>query len=145
MSRRFERLVIPHRLLNAVLAQARAELPNECCGLLAGRIESGVGLVTNRCPLVNAAESPATRYVSSPESMFAAMRELRSATLEVLAIYHSHPTSPAWPSRVDRELNYASDVANLIVSLAVEPPEWGLFFIDGDDISSLPLEFVQQG
>lgn len=37
-----------------MIAQARAELPNECCGLLAGQITDGVGLVVERYPLVNA-------------------------------------------------------------------------------------------
>ena len=49
----FTRLLIPRSLLDAVLAHARAELPNECCGLLAGTVEEGVGRVVARYPLVN--------------------------------------------------------------------------------------------
>ena len=47
------RLEVPRALYSAMLEQARAELPNECCGLLAGTVEEGVGRVVARYPLVN--------------------------------------------------------------------------------------------
>src|SRR6516164_9346730 len=59
------RLLIPRSLFDAMLAHALVELPAECCGLLAGRVEGGVGVVTDRYPLVNELAS-ATEYVSEP-------------------------------------------------------------------------------
>jgi len=118
-------LLLPRQLYDEMIAQARAELPNECCGLLAGRIvESGParqGLVARRYPLINAAGSP-TEYLSEPYSMFAAERNRRQEQLEFLAVYHSHPTSDPVPSRTDRERNYSPDVMNLIISLKASEP-----------------------
>ena len=143
-------LIIPRAIYDDMIAQARSELPNECCGLLAGRIqESGVRsqeseargpkpeitdshslktqesnieaslpivTVVQRYPLVNAAASP-TEYMSEARSMFEAVRAMRPLGLEIVAIYHSHPTSAPQPSRTDLERNYSPEVVNLIISL----------------------------
>jgi proteasome lid subunit RPN8/RPN11 len=113
-----------------MIAQARAELPNECCGLLAGRVipegpaapGTPVGEVQACYPLVNAAASP-VEYLSEPRSMFEAVRDMRQLGIEVLAVYHSHPTSEPIPSRKDRERNYSPDVVNLIISLKSGEPQ----------------------
>jgi proteasome lid subunit RPN8/RPN11 len=104
-----------------LLEQARAELPNECCGLLAGRREGNVGRVEHRYPLVNALRSP-VEYESEPRSMFDAEVDRRKRGLEFLAVYHSHPTSEPVPSAKDRERNYSPEVVNLIVSLRTNGP-----------------------
>src|SRR5437899_1519217 len=96
----FTRLLIPRSLLAAVLAHARAELPNECCGLLAGVVEDGVGRVTEHYPLRNDLASP-TEYATNPRDLLDATRAMRAAGTDPLAIYHSHPTSDPVPSRKD--------------------------------------------
>jgi proteasome lid subunit RPN8/RPN11 len=115
------RLVVPAALLDEVLRQARAEAPLECCGLLAGVREGAIGRVVRRYPLVNEAASP-VEFQSEPRSLFEAIRDLERHGLEVLAIYHSHPTSPPVPSRTDLARNWSEDVVNLIVSPATDPP-----------------------
>jgi [CysO sulfur-carrier protein]-S-L-cysteine hydrolase len=115
-------LQLPRRIRNDMLAHARAELPNECVGLLAGVISGGMGRVVTRYPLINAAASP-REYLSQPESMSAAYRDMRERSLEILAVYHSHPGSDPIPSRTDLERNYSGDVANFIISLKSEPPQ----------------------
>jgi [CysO sulfur-carrier protein]-S-L-cysteine hydrolase len=122
------RLEVPSDIVEEILAQARAELPDECCGLLAGHLAksaaevSGVARTVRRYPLTNAAKSP-TEYLSDPASLFAAYREMHQLGLEILAIYHSHPTAPPVPSRRDIERNnYGADVVHLIVSLEGAEP-----------------------
>src|SRR5262249_40402087 len=91
-----------------------------------------IGRVTKRYPLVNAAASP-VEYLSDDKSMFEAWRDWRKNGLEVLAVYHSHPTSPPVPSRKDLAQNYDPDVVNLIVSLQTDPPTvrgWWLTDVD---------------
>jgi proteasome lid subunit RPN8/RPN11 len=107
-----------------MIAQAVAEAPLECCGLLAGppAAEGEDRRVTVRYPLVNALGS-GTDYESEPRSMFNAMKDMRQNGWEVLAVYHSHPTSPPIPSRKDRERNYSEQVVNLIISLQSAQPE----------------------
>src|SRR5262245_15006664 len=89
-------LLLPRPIYQEMVAQARSELPNECCGLLAGNIVSRgrrrVGQVVRCYALVNAAASP-VEYLSEPRSMFQAVRDMERRGLELLAIYHSHPTS----------------------------------------------------
>lgn len=121
------RLVLPKDVYSVMVAQALRERPHECCGLLAGVRETAVdggtplGRVVRAYPLVNAAASP-VEYLSDARSMFEAVRDMDRHGLEVLAVYHSHPTSPPVPSRKDLERNYDEGVVNLIVSLTTDPP-----------------------
>ncbi len=110
---------LPRRFLEAMIAQARAELPNECCGLLAGRPD---GQVTHHFPLVNELAS-SVEYAAEPRGLFRANKEARNAGVEIVATYHSHPTSPPIPSRKDRERSYGPSVVSFIISLAGETPE----------------------
>ena len=121
------RLAVPRGVYDDVVAHALAERPNECCGLLAGTVRTEgtgvpVGQVVARYPLTNAAASP-TRYDAEPRSLLAAHRDMWARGLELLAIYHSHPTSAPVPSRTDHEQwLYGPQVVCLIVSLLTDPP-----------------------
>jgi proteasome lid subunit RPN8/RPN11 len=97
-----------------MIEHARAELPNECVGMLVG---SADGVVRGRYPLVNELRSP-ERFLTEARSMLAAEKRLRAEQQEVLAIYHSHPTSAAVPSRYDVADHYSAGVMCVIVSLA---------------------------
>jgi proteasome lid subunit RPN8/RPN11 len=123
------RLAVPESVRDAMVAQALAEQPNECCGLLAGVLEvpagggAPVGRVTARLPLVNAMASP-KRYLSDDRSRLDAEKAMREGGLELLAIYHSHPTSEPVPSATDLAENefYLDSVVHLIISLTTSPP-----------------------
>lgn len=109
-------LRIPSSIYGAMIQQARAELPNECCGLLAGHIseDETAAEVTAIYPLINELKSP-TEFVSEPRSHLRAERDIRSRALDVLAVYHSHPASEPIPSKRDLERNYSPRVMNLIL------------------------------
>jgi proteasome lid subunit RPN8/RPN11 len=120
---RFARLTVPDLLLEQVIDHAHRYAPLECCGLLAGHVADGVGVVTRRFTIGNDANSP-TEYETNPRDLFAAFRSMRLAGTELLAIYHSHPASEPIPSRRDIERNtYGESAVHLIVSLAGEKPE----------------------
>lgn len=114
-----------------MVEQARDEAPLECCGLLAGRIAASVGRVEVRYPLVNAAASP-TEFISEPRSMFDAVRDMNRRGLELLAVYHSHPTSLAIPSRTDLERSFSPDVINIIISLQTQPPSIRAWWLESN-------------
>jgi proteasome lid subunit RPN8/RPN11 len=124
-------LQLPRRLLDEMIAQAQSDLPNECCGFLAGTVEARTsaeadtpipqGRVLQRYPLLNAAASP-TAYFADPAGLFAAHKDMRRRGIELLAIYHSHPTSEPVPSRRDREQNQYPGVVHLIISLQTGQP-----------------------
>lgn len=116
------RLTLPRDLHDAILAQALAEQPNECCGLLAGTVSGGVARVAERLPLVNELASE-RRYQADAMSLFAAHRRMGEAGLVEVAVYHSHPTSPAVPSRTDLEQWFYGETAVcFIVTLTTSPP-----------------------
>ncbi len=115
------RLLVPRTVLEDLIAQAVAEQPNECCGLLAGVRDGAVGRVLRRYPLVNALASP-REFLSDGRSMLDADKDMRSHGLDLLAVYHSHPTSHAVPSRTDLEHHGMEEVVCLIVSPATDPP-----------------------
>ena len=116
------RLLTARKFVEEMVAQALAEQPLECCGLLAGLVREGVGTVTRRYPLVNAAASP-REFLSDDRGMLDADRDMRGRGLELLAVYHSHPMSPPVPSRTDLARHWMEDVVCVIVSLAASPPE----------------------
>ncbi len=119
----FTTLTVPDFLLEEVVAHARADVPLECCGLLAGHVRDGTGCVTARFAIENANRSP-TDYLTDARGMFFAFRHMRERGLELLAIYHSHPTSAPIPSRRDIEHNtYGESAVHLIVGLAGTTPE----------------------
>ncbi|VTU02370.1 mov34 mpn pad-1 family protein : Putative metal-dependent protease of the PAD1/JAB1 superfamily OS=Singulisphaera acidiphila (strain ATCC BAA-1392 / DSM 18658 / VKM B-2454 / MOB10) GN=Sinac_2590 PE=4 SV=1: Prok-JAB [Gemmataceae bacterium] len=118
----FERLVIPAPLLDEVVAHARDTLPHECCGLLAGRIADGSGTASVRYAIRNDAASE-TEYATNARDMLSAFRAMRDGGLELLAIYHSHPTSAPVPSRRDLASNtYGETASHLIVGFAATEP-----------------------
>jgi proteasome lid subunit RPN8/RPN11 len=116
-------LLLPQTLYQAMVEHALAALPNECCGLLGGILGPDRVRAVQRFPLVNSAASPKVEYLSEPRSMFAADRALRAAGLDVVAVYHSHPTSRPVPSKKDIAANYSETVINLIISLQGGQPE----------------------
>lgn len=108
-------LHISRALLDAVIAHARAEWPNECCGLLAG---SADGRVTRHFPIRNDLASP-TEYLTNARDLLDAMKASRADGIEVLAIYHSHPASDPIPSKTDLANNTWGETAmHVIVGLA---------------------------
>jgi len=128
-----------------MVAQAQAELPNECCGLLGGCIEKTgagpIGRVWRRFPLVNAAASP-SEYLSEPKSMFAAEKARRDEAIDFLAVYHSHPTSRPVPSAIDLARSYSPDVMNLIISLQSSAPEMRGWWLLTDRYTEAEYELV---
>jgi proteasome lid subunit RPN8/RPN11 len=114
---------MPQALVDAMIAQAQADLPNECCGLLAGHLvdEKKRGIVVERFPLTNTAASP-TRYEADPRGLIRAFIAMRDRGLDHLAIYHSHPTSDPVPSRTDHEWAFYPDVHYFIMSLKGPQP-----------------------
>jgi proteasome lid subunit RPN8/RPN11 len=142
------RLHVPRNLLRGMIAQAVAEHPNECCGLLAGVREEGntgdeaVARVLRRYPLVNALASP-REFLSEARGMFDADKEMRLRGLDLLAVYHSHPTSHAVPSRTDLERHGMEEVTCFIVSLTTDPPTVRAWWLTDDNYREAVWDAVE--
>ena len=114
-------LVIDRACLQEIFYQAQQSYPEECCGLLLGRLVAGdrrqveaVRAVTNAWDRVAAETLGDTtgltrhrRYSIAPEEMLAVMREARSQQQDIIGVYHSHPDGVAAPSECDRQLAWA--------------------------------------
>jgi [CysO sulfur-carrier protein]-S-L-cysteine hydrolase len=112
-----------------MLEHARAEAPNECCGILGGKDGDAVTLYR----ATNAEQSP-LRYTLDPNDLFRiSFKEIPANDEEMLAIYHSHTASPAYPSQTDINLATYPDSVYLIVSLVEgEEPLRGFRIADGE-------------
>ena len=107
---------ISQRLIDEMVAHAREDLPNECCGMVGGSAgEAGVVI-----PVVNSAASP-LRFEMDPQGQYNALKAIEDDGKEMLAIYHSHTKSAAYPSQTDvNQAVNSPDAIYLIVSLQDE-------------------------
>jgi proteasome lid subunit RPN8/RPN11 len=114
------------RVIDDIVAHARATCPSECCGMLLG---NAGGIEESRMAR-NVSGNPAVRFVIDPKDHFDAIRESRRRGLDVVGFYHSHPRTPAVPSEADLLEATYEDYLYLIVSLASDPAEIRLFRLE---------------
>lgn len=107
---------ISQQLVDEMVAHAREDRPNECCGMIGGRD----GVATEVVRVENAAASP-LRYEMDPQGQFDALKAIEEDGGELLGIYHSHTKSAAYPSQTDVNQAVAwPEQVYVIVSLADE-------------------------
>lgn len=128
---------ISQQLIDEMVAHAREDAPNECCGMIGGRD----GVAERVVRVENAAASP-LRYEMDPQGQFDALKEIEADGGELLAIYHSHTKSAAYPSQTDvnQAQNWPEQVY-VIVSLAdPEQPDVKAFMLADLKIADAELE-----
>jgi proteasome lid subunit RPN8/RPN11 len=91
-------LTILRAMVNLILQQARAEYPDEACGVILGPL--GADTPVRLKPMINAAHSP-TFYEFDPKDLLSLYREVDDNDEEIVVIYHSHTETEAYPSRTD--------------------------------------------
>ena len=125
------RLRVPQGTIDRMIAHARADEPNECCGLLLG-----VDEVVHDAVAARNIRSSATQYEIDPADHIAAIRRARASGQSVLGAYHSHPRGPSHPSERDAAEMSDPSMRHVIVSLASEPPVVGAFaWVDGNFVA----------
>lgn len=85
-------------VLDAILAEARAAEPRECCGLLFGSDAA----VTGHRPAANVHLSPLRHFEIDPQALIDAHRAMRQGGPRLVGYYHSHPEGLPAPSATDR-------------------------------------------
>jgi proteasome lid subunit RPN8/RPN11 len=130
-------LRIEKKILSALLAHGRREEPNEACGYLAAKD----GVVCRHFELRNIDAAP-DHYSMDPAEQFAVIRRMRDEGLQVAAVYHSHPETPARPSVEDIRLAHDPGMTYVIVSLmaGVEPVR--AFKIKQGEVLDVPLQVL---
>ena len=92
-------LAVPLAVAEELLRHARAEVPNEACGLLAGDLAAGTASAYH--PARNADASPYV-YTVHPDDLVRIVLGIEDAGHDLVAIFHSHTHTPAVPSPTDR-------------------------------------------
>jgi len=128
---------IARRLYDQIVSQARAEAPNECCGMIASRDGEAVSVH----PAVNAAASP-LRYEIDGAEQLKIQLAIDDAGLDLGAIYHSHTRTEPYPSQTDINLAFYPDSLYLIVGLAAPEPDVRAYTIRDGRVSEAQLEVV---
>jgi proteasome lid subunit RPN8/RPN11 len=106
-------LRIRREILEAIVAHARRDHPDEACGVVAG--PAGSDDPTRHIPMVNAERSPTFYRFDSMEQL-RVWREMEDRGEEPIVIYHSHTATEAYPSRTDVNLAAEPGAHYLLVS-----------------------------
>ena len=133
-------LVVGKEIFEQMIAQAKAVAPIEACGILAGKD----GRAEKFYEMTNVDKS-STHFTMEPSEQFSVVKDVRASGLELLAIYHSHPTTPARASEEDIRLALTPGVTYVILSLedADEPVIKG-FTIEDGTVTEVPVGVVEE-
>lgn len=118
-----------------MLSHCRNCLPYEACGILAGKEQ-----VIEIYEITNT-ESSSVSYFMEPKELLRAMKDIRARNLDMLAIYHSHPTGRALPSQKDIELAIYK-VYYIIVGMFPEV-EVKNFMVENGQYYEVPFNIVE--
>jgi proteasome lid subunit RPN8/RPN11 len=121
-------------LYDEMIAHARADAPNECCGMVASRDGEAMTVY----PAENAAASP-LRYEIDGAEQYRIQMAIDEADLDLGAIYHSHTRSAPYPSQTDINLAFYPDALYVIVGLADGDAEVRAFTIRDGQVAEAEL------
>ena len=133
-------LTLPAALYEEIVAHARADHPDEACGVLAGPI--GSDEPQRFIPMANAERSPTFYRFDSMEQL-RVWREMDDRDEEPVVIYHSHTATEAYPSRTD--ISYASEPGAHYVLVSTRDPdtvEFRSFRITDGEVSEEEVRIV---
>ena len=105
-------LILRRELFEGILRHGLKELPNEACGILAGKDEE----VAKIYEMINIDRSPESFFMDSKEQL-KVMKDIRNSGLEMVGIYHSHVASEAYPSNEDVKLAFYPEVSYAIITI----------------------------
>ncbi|MDD5476838.1 MAG: M67 family metallopeptidase [Candidatus Omnitrophica bacterium] len=128
---------ITKKVIKEMVEYAKKEAPLEACGYLGAKD----GIITKIYALTNIDKSN-EHFSFEPKEQFLAVKDARVQGLEICAVYHSHPASPALPSQEDVKLAYDPDMSYFIISLAGCNGQVRAFSIKSGEVSEINLEVV---
>jgi proteasome lid subunit RPN8/RPN11 len=99
--------------LQQLIALAKRDAPSETCGIIGGKEGRALKIYS----LKNVDSEPHIRYLGEPQEQLHALREIDDNGWDILAIYHSHPATQAYPSPTDIDRTFYPDAIYLLISL----------------------------
>jgi proteasome lid subunit RPN8/RPN11 len=120
-----------------MIGHARRENPAECCGILGG---------TNRTAQVafeikNMQNSP-VEFLMDPQGQLKAFEEMHNRSIEMVAVYHSHPRTIPFPSELDVQKIFDPEMVSVIISLKEDNPTVKAFRIGKEAIYLEEIEVI---
>ncbi len=131
---------ISRQLLDEVIAHAREDAPNECCGMIASSDGEAVAIHRAR----NTAASP-FKYEMDGMEQYRIQTAIEDAGFELGAIYHSHTRSAPEPSQTDINLAFYPEALYVIVGLKSPQPDVRAWRIVDGAVSEATLEVEEDG
>jgi proteasome lid subunit RPN8/RPN11 len=128
---------IPKLIYQGMIEHAKRERPLECCGILGGRDQT----VEKAFELLNE-EKSTTRYSMPAKEQLRVFEEMEKGSMEMVAIYHSHPHTIPFPSETDVKLAFYPDISSIIISLKEENPIVKAFEIGREAIYLEEIEVI---
>jgi len=130
---------LPRTIANQLLRHAQQSPDKEICGLIASKN----GIPARCYPVDNIASSPQRLFAMDPAQQIAALRAMRERGEELFAIYHSHPSAPAFPSATDLAQAQYPETLYLIISLQTRGVlEMQGFVLRDNNVREVPLEII---
>ena len=108
-------LKIAREHVDAMIAHARADHPDEACGVIVG--PAGSDDPVRLMQMINADRSP-TFFRFDPAEQFQLYKALDAQDEEIIVVYHSHTATEAYPSRTDISLATEPQAHYVLVSTA---------------------------
>jgi proteasome lid subunit RPN8/RPN11 len=132
--------------LHQLAHQAITQYPQECCGLIIGKIDQNSRITQQIWPTANSwtidselefldenqpksTHSPRDRFAIDPRDLLLAQRSARDRHLTIIGIYHSHPDHPAVPSERDRQQawpHYSYLILSVQTGQVIDQRSWQL-------------------
>jgi proteasome lid subunit RPN8/RPN11 len=109
-------LTLPRQMVDAIVAHARRDHPDECCGVVSGR----GGVATRMFEMENAERSP-TGFTFDSAEWLRVYRDIDDADEDILVVYHSHTATEAYPSRTDIRWSVNTPGASWLLVSTREP------------------------
>jgi proteasome lid subunit RPN8/RPN11 len=103
---------IPESIYGRMIKHAQKEKPLECCGLLGGKDQTVQEIFETQ----NVARSPIL-FSMDPKEELMVFEEMENQSMEIIAIYHSHPHTIPFPSEADVKMAFSFDIPLVIISL----------------------------
>lgn len=128
---------IPKEIIDAIFEHATTQAPVEACGYLAGKDDR----VLTYYRMTNMDHSE-EHFSFDPEEQFRVIKATRKEGIKLIGVYHSHPVTPARPSKEDIHLAYDPAIIYVIVSLADNKKTIKSFRINGKEVTTEPLEIL---
>jgi len=133
-------LTISAALRDKIVSHARADHPDEACGVIAG--PAGSDRPERFIPMLNAQRSP-TFYEFDSMELLRVWREMDDRDEEPVVIYHSHTATEAYPSRTD--ISYANEPGAHYVVVSTRDPdrtEFRSFRISDGKVTEEEVQFA---